>query len=381
MRKKIYMLAAMVLVLANTSFAQTENRINAEGFAYAPDGHFHQTKFTRHAIGDNDVQIQIMYAGICHSDLHEADGIKARNGQPVVLGHEIAGQVIAIGKNVTKFKVGDYAGVGCMVNSCGKCTYCKMDKEQFCENGTTFTYDYPDKYHDGELSQGGYSDNIVVSERFAIQIPKNADMKRVAPLLCAGVTTYSPMQLSRVRRGDNVAVAGFGGLGHVALKYLVSFGADVTVFDISEDKRSDALRMGAKRYVNVDHEEEMNGLENSFDFILSTIPMNFNPMTYMAMLKIDRGEMAVVGLDNEASVKTFSLIQHPASRRRIYGSLIGGIKETQEAVDYAISHNIYPEVGIINADAKTIDQAYQNVLDGKVKFRYVIDMSTIKKQK
>jgi len=381
MRKKIYMFAAMVLALANGTFAQTANRINAEGFAYAPDGHFYQTKFTRHAIGDNDVQIQIMYAGICHSDLHEADGIKARNGQPVVLGHEIAGQVIAIGKNVTKFKVGDYAGVGCMVNSCGKCTYCKMDKEQFCENGTTFTYDYPDKYHDGELSQGGYSDNIVVSERFAIQIPKNADMKRVAPLLCAGVTTYSPIQLSRVRRGDNVAVAGFGGLGHVALKYLVSFGADVTVFDISEDKRSDALRMGAKRYVNVNHEEELNGLENSFDFILSTIPMNFNPMTYMAMLKIDRGEMAVVGLDNEASIKTFSLIQHPASRRRIYGSLIGGIKETQEAVDYAISHNIYPEVEIINADAKAIDKAYQNVLDGKVKFRYVIDMSTMKKLK
>jgi hypothetical protein len=376
-RRNLLLAAGMLLAMASQA-QQGNDRIPAKGFAFhAEDGHFHDYSFTRRAVGDNDVQIKILYAGICHSDLHEADGIKAKDGVPVVLGHEIAGEVVAIGKNVTKFKVGDYAGVGCMVDACGHCTYCDMDKEQFCENGTTFTYNYPDRYHGGELSQGGYSDNIVVSEHFAISIPKNADLKRIAPLFCAGVTTFSPIQLSRVQRGDNVAVAGFGGLGHMALKYMVSLGADVTVFDLTEDKRKDALRMGAKKYVNVKNETEIKGMENSFDFIISTIPMNFEPLTYMQMLKIDTGEMCVVGLDGQASVTTMQLIQHPASRRRIYGSLIGGIKETQEAIDYSVKHGIYPEVEIIPANAAAIDEAYRNILDGKVKYRYVIDMSTM----
>lgn len=258
MNTKRNLLLVAGLLLAMTSQAQQSNdRIPAKGFAFhAEDGHFHDYEFTRHPIGDNDVQIKILYAGICHSDIHEAEGIKERNGAPCVLGHEIAGEIIAVGKNVTKFKVGDYAGVGCMVNSCGSCSMCDADKEQFCENSTTFTYDYPDKYHGGELSQGGYSDNIVVSERFAISIPKEADMKRIAPLLCAGGTTWSPIRFSNVQKGQKVAVAGYGGLGHMAVQYLVDLGADVTVFDITEEKRGDALRMGASRYVNVNKEEE-----------------------------------------------------------------------------------------------------------------------------
>lgn len=378
MKLKKFLTFTIGTLLATMATAQTAERVPAKGFAYhAEDGHFHDYEFTRHPVGDNDVQIKILYAGICHSDIHEAEGIKAKNGAPCVLGHEIAGEVVAVGKNVTKFKVGDYAGVGCMVNSCGHCTFCDIDKEQFCENGTTFTYDYPDKYHDGELSQGGYSDNIVVSERFAISIPKTADMKRVAPLLCAGVTTWSPIHFSNVQKGQEVAVAGFGGLGHMALQYLVNLGADVTVFDITEAKRDDALRLGATRYVNVNNPDEITGLANTFDFIISTIPANFKPIEYARMLKMG-GELAIVGLDAQAELNTLQMIL-TAAQRKVYASLIGGIKETQEMLDYSVANGIYPEVEIIPANAAAIDEAYRNVLDGKVKFRYVIDMGTMKK--
>lgn len=374
------LLLAASLMLATVSNAQQSgNRIPAKGFAYfATDGHFHDYNFTRHAVGDNDVQIKIMYAGICHSDLHTADDIRAQGGQPVVLGHEIVGKVVAVGKNVQKFKVGDYAGVGCMVNSCGHCYYCDINKEQFCENATTFTYNCPDTYHGGELSQGGYSDNIVVSERFAIAVPKNADMKRVAPLLCAGVTTWSPIKLSKVKRGDKTAVVGFGGLGHMAVKYLVDLGADVTVFDISDGKRADALRMGASNFVNANDEQGKKAQANKFDFIISTVPLDYQPIEYVRMLKYAKGEMCIIGLPTHTTLKTVDLILSGAAQRKVYGSLIGGIKETQEMLDYSVAHNIYPEVEMIPATASAIDQAYKNVLDGKVKFRYVIDMSTMK---
>lgn len=367
-------------LLATMATAQTTERIPARGFAYyAEDGHFHDYEFTRHPVGDNDVQIKILYAGICHSDIHTADDIKTLGSEPCVLGHEMAGEVVAVGKNVTKFKVADYAGVGCMVNSCGHCSFCDIDKEQFCENATTFTYNCPDTYHNGELSQGGYSDNIVVSERFTISIPKTADMKRVAPLLCAGVTTWSPIKLSNVKHGDNTAVVGFGGLGHMAVQYLKDLGADVTVFDITDEKREDALRMGAKRYMNINNPGDMKGYANTFDFIISTVPVDYQPIEYIRMLKYGKGEMAIVGLPTNTTIKTVDLILSGAAQRKVYGSLIGGIKETQEMLDYSVSNNIYPEVEIIPAEASAIDEAYRNVLDGKVKFRYVIDMGTMKK--
>lgn len=363
--------------------AQDTDRIPSKGFAVdSAEGHFHPYEFTRHAIGDNDILIETMYAGICHSDLHAAWDEHRSHGipgiYPMVPGHEIAGRVVKVGKNVTNFKVGDYAGVGCMVNSCGHCTFCDMDKEQFCENGTTFTYSSIDRYHGNEPAMGGYSNNIVVSERFAIKIPENADMKRVAPLLCAGVTTWSPIHFSKVKKGDKVAVAGYGGLGHMAVQYLVALGADVTIFDITEEKRADAFRMGAKRYVNVNNAEEMKGHNNSFDFIISTIPANYSPLMYARMLKYGKGEMAIVGLPETATVNVADLALGGAANRKIYGSLIGGIKETQEMINYSVAHNIYPEVEIINAEAVEIDKAYRNVQDGKVKFRYVIDMSTLK---
>jgi uncharacterized zinc-type alcohol dehydrogenase-like protein len=220
-----------------------------KGYAlFSKDGQFTPYEFERHAVGDNDILIKILYAGICHSDLHRAWGDWREETYPMVPGHEIAGRVVRVGKNVTKFKVGDYAGVGRMVNSCGECENCQRGEEQYCEK-RVFTYASVDHHHDGELAQGGYSDNLVVSEKFAIKIPENAPIEKVAPLFCAGITTYSPIKLTHVTKGDKVAVAGFGGLGHMALQYAVALGAEVTVFDITEEKRQDALDMGAVRYV------------------------------------------------------------------------------------------------------------------------------------
>lgn len=359
---------------------QSEDRVPAKGLAvHSHDDHFHTYEFSRHAVGDNDVQIKILYAGICHSDLHAAWDEQQEQGlhatYPMVPGHEIAGRVVKTGKNVTRFKVGDYAGIGCMVNACGKCSSCKAGKEQFCENGTVFTYNSIDHYHGNETTKGGYSNNIVVSENFAVRVPENAAIEKVAPLLCAGITTWSPIHFSNVKKGDKVAVAGYGGLGHMAVQYLVDLGADVTVFDRTEEKRKDAARMGAIRYINVNNEEEMKGLGSTFDFIISTIPANYEPIQYVAMLKMG-GEMAIVGLPDKSTLNIANMAF--LSQRKVYGSLIGGIKETQEMLDYSVAHGIYPEVEIIKADAAEIDKAWHNVSDGEVKFRYVIDMKTLK---
>lgn len=322
--KRTVMTMIAGLACITTAFAQmSEERVPAKGFAmFSAKDTFRPYEFTRHAIGENDIQIEILYAGICHSDLHAAWDEQQEQGlyaaYPMVPGHEIVGRVAKVGKNVTKFKVGDLAGIGCMVNACGHCHSCEMHKEQFCENGTTFTYNSPDRYHNGEMAMGGYSDNIVVSENFAIKIPANADLKRVAPLLCAGVTTWLPIHFSNVKKGDKVAVAGYGGLGHMAVQYLVDLGADVTVFDRTEEKRNDAARMGATRYVNVTNANEMKGLNNTFDFIISTIPANYEPIQYVAMLKMG-GEMAIVGLPDKSTLNIANMAF--LSQRKVYGRL------------------------------------------------------------
>lgn len=355
------------------------SRIPSKGYAkFSKDTPLKLYEFERHPIGDNDVLIEILYSGICHSDMHSVWGDWFPNVHyPLIPGHEIVGKVTQIGTNVSKFKVGDYAGVGCMVNSCGKCEHCQHGEEQFCDNHqTVYTYGSPDRFHNNEFTQGGYSNNIVVSEKFALKIPQNADLKRIAPLLCAGITTYSPLKFTHVQKGDKVAIAGFGGLGHIALQYAVSFGAEVTVFDITDDKRQDALRMGAVKYVNVNNSNELKGLGNQYRVILSTIPANYDVEMYIRMLKVD-GELVIIGIpaaDKAPSIKLTTLNWN--SRRKIYGTLIGGIPETQEMLDYSVSNNIYPQVEIISVDK--IDEAYQNVLAGKVRYRYVIDMSTLK---
>lgn len=377
--KRTILLAIAGIMMSNVVFAQN-GRVASKGLAVdSATGMFHNHEFTRHPMGDNDVLVEILYSGICHSDLHQVHGDWVPGSYPMVPGHEIVGRVAAVGENVTKFKVGDLAGVGTMLNSCGECEHCKGGEEMFCdERKTVYTYNSRDVFHNNEITMGGYSNNIVVNERFVVKIPQGADLKRIAPLLCAGITTYSPIRFSNVKKGDHVGVAGFGGLGHIAVKYAVSLGAEVTVFDITEQKREDALRMGAVRYVNVNNPEEMKGLNNTQDFILSTIPAHYEPLMYVSMLK-KNGELAIVGLPANSECPSISIGVLPyMANRKIYGSLIGGMKETQEMIDYSVTHNIYPEVEVIPADGAAVDEAYRKVAAGEVKFRYVIDMSTMK---
>lgn len=380
MKAKLFLLTTLALLSMNTLAQNDNGRIPAKGFAVFEDkGHFRPYEFSRHAIGNNDIQIEILYAGICHSDLHHVFADWGKETYPMVPGHEIAGRVVAVGKDVTKFKVGDYAGIGCMIGSCRHCEACENGLEQYCEEGAIMTYHSTDRFNGDEQTQGGYSNTYVMAEDFAIRIPDKADISKVAPLLCAGITSYSPIMQAGVKKGDKVGIAGFGGLGHMGVQYAVSLGAEVTVFDITEDKRADALRMGAKRYVNVNNPEDLKRLDKTFDFILSTIPAKYEPVMYLKMLKLN-GQFGVVGLPAMRNMPYFSLadLVLPGARRRVFGSQIGGIRETQEMLDYSVKHGIYPEVEVIKADGAEIDKAYQNVLDGKVKFRYVIDMKTMK---
>ena len=265
-----------------------------------------------------------------------------------------------------------------MVNACGECINCLNNQEQYCLNRAVWTYGSVDRFHDNEITQGGYSDNITVSEKFAVLIPSNAQIEKVAPLLCAGVTTYSPIQVMKIKRGDKVGVAGFGGLGHMAVQYAIKLGADVTVFDITEDKREDALNMGAVKYVNVNNNNDLQNLDNTLDYIISTIPARYDLNMYMSMLKRG-GEMAILGIpavNQMASLNIGDLVLANGSRK-IFGSMIGGMKETQDMLDYSVANDIYPEVEIINAEPRAVEEAYRNVIDGKVKFRYVIDMKTL----
>lgn len=319
---KKFFLLTFVLFSCVTMAGEIDGPVKAKGLATKAGENFKIVEFTRHAVGDHDILIEILYAGICHSDF-----LTKRQDRWIVPGHEIVGRVSKVGKDVTKFKVGDYAGVGCMVNACRSCHYCKGNKEQFCEKGAVFTYASHDHYHNGEVTQGGYSDNLVVNEHFAVKVPEDTDLERVAPLLCAGITTWSPIHFSHVKKGDRVGVAGFGGLGHMAVQYLVDLGAEVTIFDLTEEKRADAYRLGAANYVNVNNENEKEGLFNTFDFIISTIPNDYNVMTYVNMLKFEKGELALVGLPANTSVNVLPLILQ-APNRKIYGSLIGGMKET-----------------------------------------------------
>ena len=355
--------------------AQNGERIASKGYAaFGKDFKFKPYSFSRHSMGANDILIQILYTGICHSDLHAVAGEHGTPTYPIVPGHEIVGRVIATGNRVSKFKVGDYAGIGCMVNSCGECEACKTSNEQFCMNGrTVFTYNSTDYFHGGEITYGGYSDNYVVSENFAIQVPKGAQIQKVAPLLCAGITTYSPIMFSKVKKGQKVAVAGVGGLGHMAVKYMVALGAEVTGFDIV-DKKEAVLKLGAKRFINVE-DKAFGKIRNEFDFIISTIPYHYDINAYQKMLKLN-GEMAIVGLPNaknNPNLDANAMIWN--FRRKIYSSLIGGIKETQEMLDFSVKHNIYPEIELI--PISELNNAYKKVAKGEAKFRFVIDMKTL----
>lgn len=369
----------LALLALPTALTLAQERIPVKGLAATgKDGTFAVHAFDRRPVGEGDILLDILYAGICHSDLHHVASDWGPETYPMVPGHEILGRVAAIGPGVTSFKVGDLAGVGCMVGSCGVCPDCKAGEEQYCAKGAVMTYHGKDYNHGDEPTQGGYSTRIVLPADFAIHVPEGVPLERVAPLFCAGITTYSPIHRAGVKAGWRVGVAGFGGLGHMAVKYAVSLGAEVTVFDITEAKRADALRLGAKRYVNVNAPKQWEELSASFDFILSTIPAKYAPVDYLRLLK-RKGKLGIVGIPAFADMPTLSVADIVFSGDRdVFGSQIGGIRETQEMLDYSVAHGLYPDVEVIAPTPEAVEQAYRDVRDGKSRFRVVIDMQQLK---
>jgi len=331
-------------------------------------------RFERRDPREHDVVIDILYCGVCHSDVHTVRDEWGQGKYPIVPGHEIIGRVTAVGKGVTKFKVGDMAGVGCMVDSCRECASCKEDLEQFCEKGATFTYASKDR-HDGTVTQGGYSSQVVVDEAFTLHISDKLDPAAAAPLLCAGITTYSPLKHWKVGKGSKVGVVGLGGLGHMALKLAHAFGATVVQFTTSESKRADALRLGADDVVLSNNAEQMKAHAGTFDFILDTVSAKHDLDVYLQMLKRE-GTMTLVGVpDKPAELAAGALI---FGRRSLAGSLIGGIAETQEMLDFCAEHGIVSEIEKI--DIQNINEAYERMLKSDVKYRFVIDMASLKKE-
>ena len=331
-------------------------------------------RFERRDPREHDVVIDILYCGVCHSDVHTVRDEWGQGKYPIVPGHEIIGRVTAVGKGVTKFKVGDMAGVGCMVDSCRECASCKEDLEQFCEKGATFTYASKDR-HDGTVTQGGYSSQVVVDEAFTLHISDKLDPAAAAPLLCAGITTYSPLKHWKVGKGSKVGVVGLGGLGQMALKLAHAFGATVVQFTTSESKRADALRLGADDVVLSNNAEQMKAHAGTFDFILDTVSAKHDLDVYLQMLKRE-GTMTLVGVpDKPAELAAGALI---FGRRSLAGSLIGGIAETQEMLDFCAEHGIVSEIEKI--DIQNINEAYERMLKSDVKYRFVIDMASLKKE-
>ncbi|APO95834.1 NAD(P)-dependent alcohol dehydrogenase [Xanthomonas vesicatoria] len=330
--------------------------------------------FERREPGPNDVQIDIAYCGVCHSDLHTARNEWHNTLYPSVPGHEIVGRVTAVGDAVTGFKVGDLAGVGCMVDSCRSCASCQEGEEQYCEQGFTGTYNGP-MFGGGENTYGGYSDHIVVDQKYVLRISHTDNLAAVAPLLCAGITTYSPLAHWKVGPGQKVGVVGLGGLGHMAVKIAKAMGATVVLFTTSESKRADAMRLGASEVVISKDEAQMAAQYNTLDFILNTVAAPHNLDPFLNALKRD-GAMVLVGVPEEShpSPSVFNLVM---KRRTLAGSLIGGIRQTQEMLDFCAKHNIVSDIETIRADE--INTAYERMLKSDVKYRFVIDMATLDK--
>jgi len=326
--------------------------------------------FERREPGAHDILIDILYSGICHSDLHTVKDEWGGAVYPIVPGHEIAGHVSRVGANVSRFKVGDLAGVGCFVDSCRSCAYCKAGEEQFCEKGASFTYNGVER--DGKTrTQGGYSTQIVVDENYALKITSKLPLERIAPLMCAGITTYSPLHTWKVQKGQKVGVVGLGGLGHMGVKIAASLGADVTVFSTSKSKAADAKRLGAQHFALSTDSAVMAPLNGHFDFVLNTVSAEHHLSDYLELLKPD-GTLVLVGASPKPfSLQAFSLIM---KRRRLAGSLIGGIRETQQMLDYCAAHNLAADVEVIKADQ--INRAYERLVKGDVRYRFVIDAKT-----
>ena len=322
--------------------------------------------------GPHDVLIEILYCGVCHSDIHQVRDEWAPGIFPMVPGHEIVGRIAKVGDRVTRFKVGDLAGVGCFVDSCRECPECKAGLEQYCQVGPSWTYN--GREQDGKTpTYGGYSTRVVVDEQYTLHVSPKLPLEAVAPLLCAGITTWSPLRHWKVGRGQRVGVLGLGGLGHMAVKLAASFGAEVTVFSTSPSKQADAKRLGAHHFALSSQPATMKSLANHFDFIIDAVSAPHVYAMYLDTLKTD-GVMVGVGIPSDPmSVPAFSLV---GRRRSLAGSAIGGIAETQEMLDYCAAHNITSDVEVISI--QQINEAYERVIKGQVKYRFVIDIASLK---
>ncbi|WP_133645302.1 NAD(P)-dependent alcohol dehydrogenase [Paraburkholderia flava] len=329
--------------------------------------------FERRALRENDVQMEVLFCGVCHSDLHQARDEWRNSVYPVVPGHEIVGRVTAVGAGVTRHHVGDLVGVGCLVDSCRTCPSCEEGLEQYCENGWVGTYNGVDRVN-GDITLGGYSTNLVVDEAFVLGVPKNLDPAGVAPLLCAGITTYSPLRQWKVGPGQKVGIVGLGGLGHMGVKFARALGAHVVLFTTSPSKIEDAKRLGAHEVVISKNAEEMAAHANSFDFLLNTVAAQHDLNPFLNLLKRD-GTMTLVGAPehDHPSPQVFGLI---FKRRRLAGSLIGGIAETQEMLDFCGEHGITSDIEVI--PMQQINDAYERMLKSDVKYRFVIDLDSLR---
>ena len=347
--------------------------IQTLGYAVdGPSADFQNFDFARRDVGENDVLIEILYCGVCHTDIHQVRGEWGNSTYPMVPGHEIVGRVAQVGAAVTKFKEGDLAGVGCFVDSCRECESCRDDEEQFCEVHCAMTYNGTEM-DEQTPTYGGYSSQIVVDEKYALQVSPDLPLENVAPLLCAGITTYSPLRRYDVKEGDKIGVVGLGGLGHMAVKFAVSMGAEVTVFSTSPEKEEDAKRLGAHHFVMTKNAENMKGLANSFKLILDAVSADHDVNAYLGLLKRG-GVLVLVGApEKPIEVGAFSLL---SGRHNFAGSGIGGIKETQEMLDYCAAKNIVSDVEVI--PIQNIEDAYQRTIKGDVRYRFVIDMKSLK---
>ncbi|MBD2231175.1 NAD(P)-dependent alcohol dehydrogenase [Phormidium tenue] len=330
-------------------------------------------RFTRREPRADDVAIEILYCGVCHSDLHTARNDWGGTEYPVVPGHEIIGRVVSVGAEVTRFKLGDHVGVGCMVDSCQHCAACGDGLEQYCQESPVFTYNSKDR-HDQMPTFGGYSENIVASEKFVLSIPDGLDLKGAAPLLCAGITTWSPLRHWQVGEGSRVAVVGLGGLGHMALKLAKGLGANVTLFTRSPGKDEDARRLGADNIVISTDDAQMEAVKGEFDLIIDTVPTEHDLNPYLPTLALD-GTLVLVGFLGNL-MPTLNTVPLIMGRKSVAGSLIGGIAETQEMLDFCGEQGITSDVEVINI--QNINEAYGRMLKSDVKYRFVIDMASLK---
>jgi uncharacterized zinc-type alcohol dehydrogenase-like protein len=348
--------------------------IQTKGYAaQSPESDLAPWKFDRREVGPHDVQFDILFCGVCHSDLHQIKNDWFPGIFPMVPGHEIVGRVVKVGDKVKDFKVGDLAGTGCLVDSCRECENCKRDLEQYCLNGNSQTYNGYEQDHKTP-TYGGYSNTIVVKEDFVLRISEKLNLAAVAPLLCAGITTYSPLKHWKVGKGHKLAVLGLGGLGHMGVKFGVAFGAEVTVLSTSPKKEADAKKLGAHHFVVTTDKAQVQAARNSFDFILDTVSAEHDFNMYLSLLKTDGTHICVGAPPKPAPIAAFSLL---GGRKSLAGSGIGGLAETQEMLDYCAKHNIVSDIEMI--DIKDIKTAYERMLKGDVRYRFVIDTATIGK--